>query len=333
MEDQPVRGVGRSRLEGRRQCPLADRIGPERLFVGVAHQPLVFAHLRRDIVACTVKRDDPGEIGIGQARSLQVLRIGAHERDQMRPGAVPHQHHPLPVDPQRVGLLQQCGQRRGDIGRLLLDRRLRHQPVVDRSEMIAQRVEVRRLVGAGRVALVAALPSAAVDEQDQRSGLGAGRRRVEVEPLERIAAIGDLLLRGDAGGHIAARPGVAVCALHRLDPRPERRTAALAQLAIALLQAGADLAAITPAQLDDLAAALPRQALLLRLRQPSEEQAARRQRTHDAKSRSDDCHVAHTPVLSLPQRGRRQNPSRRQCCGLLPCPRAVLSLGPRGLSA
>ena len=63
VQDQESRGIGRGRLEGGRERPLADRIGAEGLLVGIAQQARVLAHLCGHVVSRPVERHHARDVG------------------------------------------------------------------------------------------------------------------------------------------------------------------------------------------------------------------------------------------------------------------------------
>ena len=97
----------------------------------------------------------------------------------------------MPGGAQWVGALDDRLHRRGDIGSLLLDRRGGDKAVVDRRKRVALGGIMLGFKMPGRIVLVAALPAAAMHEDDQRRRTGRALCAPYVERLERIAAIGD----------------------------------------------------------------------------------------------------------------------------------------------
>ena len=132
----------------------------------------------------------------------------------MRARAVPHQHDAMPVDAQRIGALDDRPHRCRNIGGLLLDRRSGDETIVDRRKGIAFGRIMFGFELAGRIVLVAALPAAAMHEDDQRRRTGRALCAPYVERLERIAAIGDRFAARDLC------PGIGAHALRHAFGNP-----------------------------------------------------------------------------------------------------------------
>ena len=78
------------------------------------------------------------------------------------------QHDPPGVEAEATGVGAQESRCFGDVGGFILDRGLRHQPIIDRSNGVAEGVPVRELGRAVHHRHVATFPSSAVDEHHER---------------------------------------------------------------------------------------------------------------------------------------------------------------------
>ena len=136
---------------------------------------------------------------------------------------------------------------RGDVGRLLLDRRLGHEPVIGACERPALSGEMRRLDPRPR-ALVADRPAAAMDEQ-QQGRAGGVRRNHQVELLLGVGAIGQFARAFGRRGRCAALA--------------DRLATSIAELGQGSADAGAETPFGAPAQRRNLPPAFGRQPLAL----------------------------------------------------------------------
>ena len=108
----------------------------------------------------------------------------------MRSSAVADERHTLAVEAQFLRILDQIRGGVGDVLRLFLDRVRGHEPVIDGGKGVALLQEVR-VFYSHRTPFVAALPAAAVDEDDERRTGRLGFPVVEL--LQRVGAIAELL--------------------------------------------------------------------------------------------------------------------------------------------
>ena len=128
----------------------------------------------------------------------------------MRARAVAHDHDTGGIEPQPRGIIDQIARCVGDIGGLVFNGIIRHQPIVDRGIGIAKTGIVWGLVITRGIVLAAALPSAAVDKHNQWRALGAALRWPIIKVLQLIWTIGQGLLAGrlrdQFGGSAAVNP-------------------------------------------------------------------------------------------------------------------------------
>ena len=155
-------------------------------------------HDRRHIERAAVEQHvAPRWLG---ARLGQQLRPGGEQGDQVGAGRMAHQHDIATVDAEFWPILLHGGQRPRHVAHLFQRRRLGLQAVIDAGQGDAARQPAFQLVidDAAQV-LVAVLPAAAVDHQDQRRRFGVGRD-IEIEALFRPRAVGLVLQPGQWPG-------------------------------------------------------------------------------------------------------------------------------------
>ena len=195
MQDQegsPVRG---RRMRQWRERSLPCRIRSEGLPVGASQPRPGLLELRGDVVPSTVQQHDPREVAHSKPDLFQVSTVGTHQRRQVRPGAVAHEHNTLPVETKRGGTVDQILQRHGDILRLRLNVHRWDQAIVQRGERITGRPVVGHLLRALRPPLVAVLPATAMDKDDERRAPGQPTRPPEVQRLQGLRTVGQCLRR------------------------------------------------------------------------------------------------------------------------------------------
>ena len=122
---------------------------------------------------------------------LEVSIVGADQRGELRPGGMAHDQEAIRIAPVLGDVVVHPMDRLGDVAHDGRHVDARQEPVVRRDEDESLLHEDLRLPL--DVGLVADLPAAAVNPEDDRPVLRT-RRRIDVEHLPLVVAVGDVAL-------------------------------------------------------------------------------------------------------------------------------------------